>query len=398
MRYALEFNGVKPLPDVTLPVRFAGLVLNLDACTLARESGETILLTRGEFALLRMFVARPGRVISRDTLLDAFTNRRFEPFDRSIDVLVGGLRRKIEADPKKPRLIVTVPGEGYRFDGLTQSLSSGQTPPLNGQLVTAEARRAEQPPTPDSTDLYLQGSTWFTKGLTPDCVAQARNFFDRALAADPDNVDALIGSACVVIVAEESVAADEATLTTALSSMPDHARAHLASGVIHIYTKRAAEGMAECEHALALDRNLASAHALIGFGKALIGHAEETEFHVGEALRLSPRDTAAYIWMGVAGAAKSCLGDWAQAVVRFRRAIEANRNYPDAYFLLAAATAWLGRLDAAHSAVKAGLALNPAYTMCRARDTRTARSDNPKYLAQLEPIFEGMRKAGIPGG
>src|ERR1700691_3439541 len=161
MRYALEFNGVKPLPDVTLPVRFAGLVLNLDACMLARESGETILLTRGEFALLRMFVARPGRVISRDTLLDAFTNRRFEPFDRSIDVLVGRLRRKIEADPKKPRLIVTVPGEGYRFDGLTQSLSSGQTPPLNGQLVTAEARRAEQPSTPDSTDLYLQGSTWF---------------------------------------------------------------------------------------------------------------------------------------------------------------------------------------------------------------------------------------------
>jgi hypothetical protein len=65
---------------------------------------------------------------------------------------------------------------------------------------------------------------------------------------------------------------------------------------------------------------------------------------------------------------------------------------------LAAATAWLGRLDEAHSAVKAGLAINPAYTMRHARDTRTARSHNPKYLAQLEPIFEGMRKAGIPGG
>jgi pimeloyl-ACP methyl ester carboxylesterase len=50
--------------------------------------------------------------------LDAFTNRRFEPFDRSVDVLVGKLRRKIETDPKQPCLIVTVPGEGYRFDGL----------------------------------------------------------------------------------------------------------------------------------------------------------------------------------------------------------------------------------------------------------------------------------------
>ena len=86
-------------------------------------------LTRGEFAVLRMFVARPGRVISRDTLLDAFTDR-LEPFDRSIDVLVGRLRKKIEADPKQPRLIVTVPGEGYRFDGLTQSLSPEQKPPI----------------------------------------------------------------------------------------------------------------------------------------------------------------------------------------------------------------------------------------------------------------------------
>ena len=73
-------------------------------------------------------------------------------------------------------------------------------------------------------------------------------------------------------------------------------------------TKRAAEGIAECEHALALDRNLASAHAYIGFGKIFIGRAEETEAHIAEALRLSPRDTMAYLWMGIAGVAKICLG------------------------------------------------------------------------------------------
>jgi TolB-like protein len=63
-------------------------------------------------------------------LLDALTNRRFEPFDRSVDVLVGKLRRKVEPDPKHPRLIVTVPGEGYRFDGLTPPLSPSRTPPI----------------------------------------------------------------------------------------------------------------------------------------------------------------------------------------------------------------------------------------------------------------------------
>ena len=66
------------------------------------------------------------------------------------------------------------------------------------------------------------------------------------------------------------------------------------------------------------------------------------------------------------------------------------------YFSLAAALAQLGRLDEARSAVKAGLALNPAFTISRARVLWTARSDDPTYLAQLEPILEGLRKAGMP--
>ena len=66
---------------------------------------------------------------------------------------------------------------------------------LNAQLAAAEARRAEQTPTPNSMDLYFQGLAWLNRGWTPGNVAQARSFFDRALAADPDNVDALVGSA-----------------------------------------------------------------------------------------------------------------------------------------------------------------------------------------------------------
>ena len=127
-------------------------------------------------------------------------------------------------------------------------------------------------------------------------------------------------------------AAAEAKLTKALSSVPDHARGHMLLGFVDIFTKRAAQGIAECEHALALDRNLAQAHAYIGLGKIFIGRAEETEAHIGEALRLSPRDTMAYIWMTNAGLAKLHLGGWEQAVAWFRRAIEANRNYPHSIF------------------------------------------------------------------
>ena len=276
---------------------------------------------------------------------------------------------------------------------------------LNAQLVAAEARRAEQAPNPNSMDLYFQGLAWFNKGVTPDNVAQARSFFDRALAADPDNVEALVGSARAdaveganFFVADPTAAfaAAEAKLTKALSSVPDHARGHMYLGFVDIFTKRAAQGIAECEHALALDRNLAAAHSAIGLGRIFIGRAEETEAHIAEALRLSPRDTLAYIWMTFAGVAKNYLGSCEQAVAWFRRAIEANRNYPLAHFLLAAALAQLGRLDEARSAVKAGLTLNPTFTVSRARANWTAMSDDPTYLAQLEPIFEGLRKAGVP--
>ena len=100
--------------------------------------------------------------------------------------------------------------------------------------------------------------------------------------------------------------------------------------------------------------------------------------------------------MSIAGDAKDHLGSWEQAVEWFRRAIEVNRNYPTVYFNLAAALALLGRLGEAHSAVRAGLALNTAFSISRARAARMARSDNPTYLAQLERILEGMRKAGLP--
>jgi TolB-like protein/class 3 adenylate cyclase len=275
----------------------------------------------------------------------------------------------------------------------------------NAQLVAAEARRAEQARTPDSTDLYFQGLAWFNKGATPDNVAKARGFFDRALSADPDNVDALIESAradavgganAFVTDARAAFAAAQAKLTKALSSVPDHALGHLLLGHVEILTKRAAEGIAKCEHALELDRNLAFAHFDIGLAKVFMGRAEETEAHVVEALRLSPRDTLAYVWMSIAGMAKNQLGSWEQAVAWFRRSIEANRNYPAACFNLAAALAQLDRLDEARSVVKAGLALNPTHTVSRARAAWTARSDDPTFLAKAEQIFEGMRKAGLP--
>ena len=141
------------------------------------------------------------------------------------------------------------------------------------------------------------------------------------------------------------LAAAEAALTKVLSLAPEHAVAHMLLGGVQIYTNRAAQGIAECERALALDRNLAIAHADIGVAKIFLGRGEETEAHINEALRLSPRDTIANTWMHVAGQAKLYLGSDEEAVALFRRSIETNRNYPLAHFCLAAALAHLGRLQ-----------------------------------------------------
>jgi tetratricopeptide (TPR) repeat protein len=149
------------------------------------------------------------------------------------------------------------------------------------------------------------------------------------MGGDPNNVEALIGSAIAdsiqgsfsfVADPAASFAAAEAKLTKALSSVPDHALGHMTLGLVYIFTKRAKPGIAECEHALALDRNLANAHFSIGVGKTFIGRAEETEAHIVEALRLSPRDPTAHIWMNNAGLAKLFLGSYEQAVVWCQRA------------------------------------------------------------------------------
>jgi DNA-binding response OmpR family regulator len=82
--------------------------------TLTR-GGEQVALTSGEYALLQVFVEHPNRVLSRDALVERLAGYERSPFDRSIDVRVTRLRRKIEADPSAPVFIQTVWGEGYRF-------------------------------------------------------------------------------------------------------------------------------------------------------------------------------------------------------------------------------------------------------------------------------------------
>jgi two-component system OmpR family response regulator len=90
-------------------------MLDVDARELIRNDGVGVALSTGEYDLLMVFVQRPQRVLTRETLLDLARGRAVQNFDRSIDTQVSRLRKKLEADPAEPRIIQTVWGGGYRF-------------------------------------------------------------------------------------------------------------------------------------------------------------------------------------------------------------------------------------------------------------------------------------------
>ena len=98
-------------------IHFSGWVLNVPRRTLISPAGGDVRLTRFEFELLLALARNPGCVLSRDRLLDHIGSTGHSPNDRTVDVLIGRIRRKIEAEPKIPRIVITVQGVGYVLTG-----------------------------------------------------------------------------------------------------------------------------------------------------------------------------------------------------------------------------------------------------------------------------------------
>jgi len=96
-------------------VQFGLHKLDIEAQTLMDEDGTQVSITSMEFDLLKAFAENQGRVLNRDTLLSMAHNRDWDPYDRSIDIRIARIRRKIEVNPSKPAIIKTVRGAGYIF-------------------------------------------------------------------------------------------------------------------------------------------------------------------------------------------------------------------------------------------------------------------------------------------
>jgi DNA-binding response OmpR family regulator len=124
------------------PVRFEGYTLDPGGRTCVDADGREVALTRAEFSLLLALARQPGQVLSRDALTRVVAGRGAEPDDRSVDVLMSRVRRKIEADPKTPRIIVTVPGEGYKFAAKPQAVVAPAFAPSLAAAPVPPAREA----------------------------------------------------------------------------------------------------------------------------------------------------------------------------------------------------------------------------------------------------------------
>jgi DNA-binding winged helix-turn-helix (wHTH) protein len=140
-----------PADSVVMPapvLGFAGCTVDLDGRTFLNAGGREVKLTHSEFALLAVFLDSPGRVLSRERLRNAVAGADLESYERSIDMLVSRLRRKIEPDPKRPTLVVTVPGIGYKFAAAVEqpprpSLAAAEAAPAVSE-ATAMSRPAER--------------------------------------------------------------------------------------------------------------------------------------------------------------------------------------------------------------------------------------------------------------
>jgi predicted ATPase/class 3 adenylate cyclase len=154
------------LPPEPEALSFDSFTIDMAGRSLRDCDGNEVPLTRAEFALLVVLARHSGRVLSRDQLLDAALGRRAEPYDRSIDVLVGRLRRKIEPDPKVPRFIVTMLGEGYKFVAQLREIRA-PTETMFG-APAEEAPRA-RPPSTERRQLTVMSC-----GLVESAVLAAR--------------------------------------------------------------------------------------------------------------------------------------------------------------------------------------------------------------------------------
>ena len=359
-------------------------------------------------------------VIARDT---AFTYKGkavdAKRIGRELGVrylLEGSVRRVGDKIAVNAQLISTETGAhvwAERFDGERSRLGELQVEfvtrlaeTLRVELAKAESLRSlrERPTNPDATDLALRGWAAYYLPDTPEHYAKAIEYFEQALRIDPQQEEALIGLSMQlaesVLISFSADPARDAERSAALASLavlahPESAWAHYAKSESLYANKQIDAAIAEAEAAIALDPNFSRALHHAGYYKIYLGRAAEGFSGVEKALRINPHYVSIWYWQYSMCNLHEHLAQWDQAIEWCRKSVASQAIYVN-YALLAAGYSWAGRDAEARATVAELLKLKPGYTVEQWLKYAKHYSDNQTYQRELQPIAEGLKKAGLP--
>jgi TolB-like protein/class 3 adenylate cyclase len=327
--------------------------------------------------------------------------------------LEGSVRRIGDKVTVNAQLISTATGAHIwadRFEGDRAELGALQSEfvarianALGAELTKAESARAtlEHPDNPDALDLAMRARQAAFSGATKEAIEG----YEQALKLDPGLTRAqyalsmnLIGRAQAFGATNREADIDRAEKLAdqALAARPDNAQARLARANVLVAKNQIDAAILEAESAIESDHNYAFAYGQLALWRALVGHAEHGLHDAEMAIKLSPRDPGRPTWDYRLCHLHIHLAHWEQAIPSCQQAVASNSKDYGARLDLAAAYAWLGREAEAKVEVGEILKLNPSVTVKGLIKYTALFSDNPIFTKEIARWADGLRKAGLP--
>jgi DNA-binding SARP family transcriptional activator/TolB-like protein/cytochrome c-type biogenesis protein CcmH/NrfG len=280
---------------------------------------------------------------------------------------------------------------------------AGLVQELNVEMAFLEAARSarERPHSPGLDDLLLRGRAARLRSPTVETLSEQRAFYEHAFQLAPDSGWAASGLAAGYAIGvllmqtdtpEQDLDAADALIGRALAETPRCYFCWHVKALIHRGRGQFEEALAAWRRTLEINPNYPHAHAQIGSTLIFMGRAEETEAHVRQAMRLSPRDPQTPLWLIMLAGAELQLGHDQQAIDLLRRAAVAAPGNPRIYRLLAAALELQGDDEGAHEAAARFRGMVGA-SATRFPEERYAT--DPVFLAQSARIGEALQRAGL---
>ncbi len=276
---------------------------------------------------------------------------------------------------------------------------------LNFRLTTLESERGLRKVRGnlEAFDLTMRGWAMVYAAKKPENYFSARALFEQALERDPRTANALagIGWTSAVMVLDgwsvspaQDVAAARAAAAKALALNPNHFVAHHVRGFVFRLERRTIAARDAFRTAIAINPNFAPGYAQLGATEIELGRPEATIPAVEHAMRLSPRDPSLGPWLAFIGMARLHLGQYEEAASWLSRAIDTGTPVARHHAYLASALALARRLPEARAVLAEFRKTMPTTTIASLR--ANSRSTVAKFIVQQEPLFDGLRIAGLP--